>query len=115
MSQRFNPLTLISLVGSLTLTLISPAIAQTATYYSDRFQGQRTASGETFNTWDMTSAHPSIPFGKRVRVTNLQNGRSVVVRVNDRCNCGIDVSKAAAQELGLMQSGRAPVKLEVLP
>jgi rare lipoprotein A len=115
MSQRSHPLTLISLVGSLALALTSPAIAQTATYYADSFQGRRTASGEIFNTWDMTSAHPNLPFGTRVRVTNLQNGRSAVVRVNDRCHCGIDVSKAAAKELGLMQAGRAPVKVEILP
>ena len=69
----------------------SAAFAQMASYYSDYFQGRRTASGEIFNTWAYTAAHPSLPFGTLVRVTNLNNGRSVTVRINDRCSCGIDL------------------------
>ena len=92
----------------------SPALAETATYYSDYYQGRRTASGETFNTWAYTAAHPSLRFGTRVRVTNLSNGRSVDVRINDRCSCGIDLSKAAAQAIGMINQGVAQVSIQVL-
>ncbi|MCG9891416.1 MAG: septal ring lytic transglycosylase RlpA family protein [Thermosynechococcaceae cyanobacterium MS004] len=87
------------------------AYSQTATYYSDAYQGARTASGERFNTWDYTAAHPSYALGTVVQVTNLNNGRSVTVRINDRCNCGIDLSKAAAQQIDLLRSGVAPVSI----
>lgn len=97
------------------LAIIQPgAWAQTATYYSDEYQGQPTASGELFNTWDLTAAHPNLPFGTWVQVTNLNNGSSVVVRINDRCNCGIDLSKAAAQQIDLVYMGVAPVSLQVV-
>ncbi|WP_299486050.1 septal ring lytic transglycosylase RlpA family protein [Acaryochloris sp. IP29b_bin.137] len=90
------------------------ALAQTATYYSDYYQGRQTASGEIFDTWSNTAAHPNLPFGTWVQVTNLNNGASVNVRINDRCSCGIDLSKAAAQQIGLLQSGVAPVSIQVL-
>ena len=90
------------------------ALAQTATYYSDYYQGRQTASGEIFDTWGNTAAHPSLPFGTWVQVTNLNNGASVSVRINDRCNCSIDLSKAAAQQIGLLQTGVAPVSIKVL-
>jgi rare lipoprotein A len=86
----------------------------TASYYSDAYQGSPTASGERFNTWAYTAAHPSYPLGTMVRVTNLNNGRSVDVRINDRCNCGIDLSKAAAQQIDLIYSGIAPVSVRPL-
>ncbi|MCM1981279.1 septal ring lytic transglycosylase RlpA family protein [Lyngbya confervoides] len=90
------------------------AFAQTATYYSDYYQGRLTASGEVFNTWDYTAAHPYYAFGTVLRVTNLNNGRAVTVRVNDRCNCSIDLSKAAAGQIGLISAGRAPVAIDVV-
>ncbi|WP_018466237.1 septal ring lytic transglycosylase RlpA family protein [Calidithermus timidus] len=87
-----------------------------AAWYGPRFQGRRTASGERFNTYDLTAAHPTLPFGTRVRVTNLRNGRRVIVRVNDRGpyirGYVIDLSYAAAQAIGM--SGTATVRLEVL-
>ncbi|MEN9207775.1 MAG: septal ring lytic transglycosylase RlpA family protein [Gloeomargarita sp. GMQP_bins_120] len=89
-----------------------------ASWYGAEFRGQRTASGEPFNPQDLTAAHRTLPFGTRVRVTNLRNGRSVVVRINDRGphlpGRVIDISAAAAQALGLIQMGTAPVRLEVL-
>ena len=91
-----------------------------ATYYGDKFHGRKTASGERFSQRRMTAAHRSLPFGTRVRVTNLSNGRSVIVRINDRGPFGrdrsrvIDLSKAAARELDFMKSGWARVKIEVL-
>jgi len=80
--------------------------------------GTRTASGERFNPRDLTAAHRTLPFGTRVRVTNLSSGRSVTVRVNDRGpfipGRVIDVSQAAAEELGMVGRGVTKVKLDVV-
>ncbi|MFG1402216.1 septal ring lytic transglycosylase RlpA family protein [Xanthobacter sediminis] len=85
-----------------------------ASYY---WQGQRTASGERFNPGEMTAAHRSLPFGTKVRVTNLRNGKSVVVRINDRGpyirGRIIDVSRAAASHLGFTGHGVTRVSLAV--
>ncbi len=90
-----------------------------ASYYAQKFHGRRTASGERFDMHAMTAAHRTLPFGTRVRVTNVRNGRSVVVRINDRGPFGnrgriIDVSLAAARKLGMLRDGVVPVLLEVL-
>ena len=89
-----------------------------ASYYSDQFHGRRTANGETFNMNKLTAAHPSLPFGTWVRVTNMHNGKDVVVRINDRGPFVkgriIDLSIHAAKELGIIQSGTVKVKLEAL-
>lgn len=86
-----------------------------ASYY---WQGRSTASGERFNPAAMTAAHRSLPFGTKVRVTNLRNGRSVVVRINDRGPFTrgriIDVSRAAASELGFTGNGITRVHLAVI-
>jgi rare lipoprotein A len=86
-----------------------------ASWYGPGFHGKRTASGERFDMNDLTAAHRTLPFGTRVRVRNLQNGREVVVRINDRGpRIGdriIDLSKAAAAALDLLQAGEAPVVL----
>ncbi|MEX1315865.1 MAG: septal ring lytic transglycosylase RlpA family protein [Synechococcaceae cyanobacterium] len=90
----------------------------TASWYGPGFFGNRTASGEVFRPGTLTAAHRTLPFGTRVRVTNLHNGRSTVVRINDRGpfkgNRVIDLAHGAAQELGVVSSGLAPVRLEVL-
>ena len=90
-----------------------------ASYYGAELAGNPTASGEAFDPAEMTAAHRTLPFGTRVRVTNERNGESVVVRVNDRGpfhgDRVIDVSTAAAKEIGLKRSGTAPVTLERLP
>lgn len=90
----------------------------TASYYGKAHHGKRTASGERFNQNALTAAHRTLPFGPRVKVTNLDSGRSVVVRINDRGPFGrgriIDVSKAAAEQLNMLRSGTAPVRLEGL-
>lgn len=90
----------------------------TASYYGRKFNGRRTASGQTFDMNAMTAAHRTLPFGSQVRVTNLANGRSVIVTINDRgpFHGGrlIDVSRAAAVELGLIASGHGSVELELL-
>lgn len=89
-----------------------------ASFYGRRFHGRPTASGESFDMHAMTAAHRTLPFGSMVRVTNLANGRSVVVRINDRGpfhgNRVIDVSRAAATELGLIAPGSGEVDLELL-
>jgi len=86
-----------------------------ASYYAQRFHGRKTASGERFSVQDFTAAHRTLPFGTTVRVTNLDNGREVVVRINDRGphlrSRIIDVSLAAARELGLVGRGTAPVRI----
>lgn len=89
-----------------------------ASYYGNRHQGKKTASGERFDQRALTGAHRTLPFGTQVRVTNLNNNRSVVVRINDRGPFVrgriIDVSRAAAERLDMLRSGVAPVRLESL-
>lgn len=90
----------------------------TASYYHDRFQGRKTASGKTYNRNAMTAAHKRLPLGSVVRVTDLNTGRSVEVLINDRGPFGkgrvIDLSRRAATELGMIGRGTAKVKVEVL-
>lgn len=89
-----------------------------ASYYGSEFSGNRTASGERFDPNGLTAAHRSLPFGSRVAVTNLTNGRDVVVRVNDRGPNSksriIDISYAAAKEIGMDRTGTANVRLQLL-
>jgi peptidoglycan lytic transglycosylase len=89
-----------------------------ASWYGRRFHGRRTASGEKYDMAALTAAHKTLPFGSRVRVTNLDNGHSVVVVINDRGPFVkrrlIDVSRAAAQELGFVNHGVAKVRVDVL-
>ena len=89
-----------------------------ASYYGNELAGNRTASGERFDPGQLTAAHRSLPFGSMVRVTNTSNGDSVVVRINDRGPFSrgrvIDVSHAAAREIGMHRSGTARVKLALL-
>lgn len=89
-----------------------------ASWYGPGFHGGRTANGESFNQYAMTAAHRSLPFGTQVRVTNLNNGRSVLVRINDRGPFTggrvIDLSKGAASVIGVTSSGVAPVRIDVL-
>jgi rare lipoprotein A len=87
-------------------------------YYGNEFSGSRTANGERFDPGAMTAAHRSLSFGSHVAVTNLANGKEVVVRVNDRGPWGkgriIDISYAAARKIGMDRSGTARVRLELL-
>lgn len=89
-----------------------------ATYYADKFQGRQTASGETFDQSKLTAAHKTLPFGTYVQVTNLSNGRSVEVRINDRMPKSnprlIDLSRAAATQIDMIRAGRAQVRMVVL-
>ena len=89
-----------------------------ASYYGRRFHGRLTANGERFNMNAMTAAHKTLPFGTRVRVTNPRNGRSVTVRINDRGpfirGREIDLSRGAAQRIGMIASGHARVRLDIV-
>lgn len=114
--------------GAVDLGLIEPpievpAVAETlgegtASFYGRRFNGRRTASGEAFDMHALTAAHRTLPFGSKVRVTNLANDRSVVVRINDRGPFTrkrvIDLSRAAANEIGLIRRGHGQVRLELV-
>jgi rare lipoprotein A len=89
-----------------------------ASWYGSVFNGRHTASGERFNMYAMTACHPTLPFGSVVRVVNLENHRSVVVRITDHGELlggrVIDLSYAAAKELSMAKGGLASVKLEIL-
>ncbi len=89
-----------------------------ASYYAAKFHGRRTASGEAFDNTAMTAAHRTLPFGTMVRVTNPATGSTVVVRINDRgpftASRMIDVSRAAAERLGLIARGHATVELALI-
>jgi rare lipoprotein A len=107
-------------LGAIEPEVMSPAlkgkpIIGLASFYS---RGQKTANGERFKPSDMTAAHRSLPFGTRVRVTRLDTGRSVTVRINDRGpyirGRNVDLSRAAAQQLGMLDRGVTKVKLDVL-
>jgi rare lipoprotein A len=90
----------------------------TASWYGEYFDGKQTASGEDFDMYDMTAAHPTLPLGSYVRVTNLRNGRAVVVKVNDRGPIVqgriIDLSYGAAQVLKFEDHGLQKVRLDVV-
>jgi rare lipoprotein A len=89
-----------------------------ASFYADKFEGTPTASGEKYHHHKLTAAHKTLPFGTRVRVTNLSNNESVEVVINDRGpyveNRIIDLSKSAAEKLGFVNQGLADIKLEVI-
>lgn len=89
-----------------------------ASWYGPGFHGETTAGGEVFDQYALTAAHRSLPFGSRVKVTNLDNGRSVIVRINDRgpwvSGRVIDLSRRAAESIGLIGKGIAKVKLETI-
>ena len=103
------------------LLLVGPALAQTqegtASFYSDKFEGKKTASGQAYDKSALTASHKKLPYGTKVQVTNLANGKSVVVTVNDRMaqsnKSVIELSRKAAEELDFTKSGKTKVKLEV--
>ena len=89
-----------------------------AAYYADDFNGKKPANGEIYDMYKMTAAHRSLPFNTKVRVTNLDNKRSIIVRINDRgpfkLERLVDLSLGAATQLGMKETGTARVKLDVL-
>jgi rare lipoprotein A len=99
-------------------TCADPALRGLASWYGGKFHGRMTSSGEVFDTNEMTAAHRSLPFGTMVKVTNLENGRTAVVKINDRGPFVdgriIDLSRAAAAELDFLGKGVAEVSLEII-
>ena len=108
------------LVGFTACGTSKPAFTESGqgSYYADKFAGRATASGAPYRPGKLTAAHNSLPFGTRIQVTNIRNGRSVKVVVNDRGphvkGRIVDVSKRAAEKLGLIEAGVAPVRLKVV-
>ena len=90
----------------------------TASWYGPRFHGKKTASGEIYDQNKLTAAHKTVPLGSKARVTNLDNGNTVEVEINDRGpfieGRIIDLSRAAARALGFVESGTAPVRVELI-
>jgi len=90
----------------------------TASYYAEKFHGRKTSNGEVFNMYGYTAAHKTLPFNTMLKVTNLANNKSVIVRVNDRgpfvAGREIDLSKTAAVKLDMIKSGTAKVRIEIL-
>ncbi|MBN1365316.1 MAG: septal ring lytic transglycosylase RlpA family protein [Syntrophaceae bacterium] len=89
-----------------------------ARYYAKHYNGKRTASGEIYNSKKLTAAHPTLPLGTKVKVVNLRNKKSVIVKINDRCDehedVFIDLSRQAARELGMIRKGKANVRISVV-
>ena len=100
------------------VTKTTPYQIGTASWYGDYFQGKATASGEPYNMYDLTAAHPTLPLGSWVRVTNLRNGRAVVVRINDRGPVVpgriIDLSYNTARVLQFQSQGLQRVRLDIV-
>jgi rare lipoprotein A len=113
-------LKLLSLCSLTFLFAVSFGQVQTgkASFYADKFEGTPTASGEKYRHGKLTAAHKTLPFGTRVRITNLSNKESVEVVINDRGpyveNRIVDLSKSAAERLGFINQGLADIKLEVI-
>jgi rare lipoprotein A len=119
---RTKQLRMVVLVMLATVAMVGNAAAQAseegvANFYSDKFEGKKTASGEVYDKSGLTAAHKKLPFGTKVKVTNVENSKSVVVTVNDRMAASnaavIDVTRRTAEELGFVKAGKAKVKLEV--
>ncbi|WP_017326841.1 septal ring lytic transglycosylase RlpA family protein [Synechococcus sp. PCC 7336] len=120
---RLHPIGLATLAIALLATLIPSATATpiqqgTASWYGTQYSGRPTASGEPFNPNALTAAHPQLPFGSEVKVTHQQTGQAIEVRINDRMpphsDRIIDLSRAAAEAIGILRAGLGPVQLELL-
>jgi peptidoglycan lytic transglycosylase len=124
MKKRFN---LFKKIGLLLIAILSVGLLQAqqkyietgiASFYADKFEGRKTANGEIYYHVKKTAAHQKLPFGSIVKVTNIENKKFVVVRINDRGpfidNRIIDLSKSAASELGIVKKGLAKVELELI-
>lgn len=105
-------------IWALTLTAVAADEEGLASWYGEPYHGRIAASGETYDMEELTAAHRTLPFGSTVRVNRIDNGASVVVRINDRGPIPedriIDLSKAAARKLGMIQPGVVPVALQVV-
>jgi rare lipoprotein A len=109
---------IILLLAGAAVALAEPDLEGLASWYGGKFHGRLTSSGEVFNTNEMTAAHRTLPFGTIVKVINLDNGRSAIVKINDRGPFVegriIDLSRAAAEEIGMVGQGVARVSLTIV-
>ncbi|ACU58234.1 septal ring lytic transglycosylase RlpA family protein [Chitinophaga pinensis] len=118
MTMKYTRNTILLLSALFFLASCSKKITETgkASYYADKFEGRKTASGEVFRQGGLTAAHRTLPFGTKVTVINVSNGRSVKVRINDRGPFAegrvIDLSKKAAKRIGMLTTGVAPVEVK---
>jgi rare lipoprotein A len=101
--------------GTVAETQASEGVQGVASYYAKRYNGRKTSSGARYRPDKLTAAHPDLPLGTKVKVINLTNGKDVVVTINDRCSKkagrAIDLSRAAAQQLGILRKGMAQVRI----
>jgi rare lipoprotein A len=108
---------MLAILGAAVMTAAQSGEEGVANFYSDKFQGKKMASGELYDKDKLTASHKKLPYGSKVKVTNLDNGKSVVVTINDRMAPSnpavIDVTRRAAEDIGFVKSGKAKVKLEV--
>jgi len=111
-----NSCDLINKLSSTPPSTGNTALAGEASYYADKFQGRTTANGERYDKNKLTAAHKTLSFGTKVEVTHIKNGKKVTVRINDRLPASskrvIDLSRAAARKLNMIQSGIADVTLK---
>lgn len=115
MKKFFLPLILMALI----ITSLNPAQAHTASWYGGMFHGRTTANGETFNKWGMTAASNSHRMGTKLKVTNIANGKSVIVKVNDtggfkKYGRTLDLSRGAFSKISNISKGVVKVKIKVL-
>jgi rare lipoprotein A len=120
-AKRFCVAVFVVLFGAasaLGIALAQSSAEGIANFYSDRFQGKKTASGQIYDKNALTASHKKHPFGTKVKVTNIESGKDVVVTVTDRMGrknpAVIDVTRRAADELGFTKAGKARVKLDVV-
>src|SRR5262247_1548797 len=108
---------MLAIVGAAGTAAAQTSEEGVANFYNDKFQGKKTASGEVYDKDKLTASHKKLPYGTKVKVTNVENGKSVVVTINDRMKTSnpavIDLTRRAAEELGFAKAGKAKVKLEV--
>ena len=108
---------MLAIVGAAGMAAGQASEEGVANFYSDKFQGKKMASGEVYDKDKLAASHKKLPYGTKVKVTNLENQKSVVVTINDRLAASnpavIDVTRRAAEELGFVKSGKTKVKLEV--
>ncbi|KMQ65552.1 lipoprotein [Chryseobacterium angstadtii] len=105
-------------VYSFTANTLDAKKTSYASYYHDKFNGRKTASGEIFSNSKFTAANRTLPFGTNIKVTNLNNGKQVIVKINDRgpfhASRALDISKAAFDEIGDISHGTIPVEYEIV-
>lgn len=107
-----------SLIGDDAFYHVPGGVEGTARFYAKRYEGRRTTSGEIYRAKKLTAAHPTLPLGTRIRVVNLDNNKSVIVKINDRCleheDVFIDLSREAARRLDFIRRGKARVRITII-